>query len=87
MSGFWIGVGLMVLGIVLLLVSRGRARQVAASGGSVAIGGDNMGNVSNVNVGGAHSQSHGHGLTYAAIGVELVGIAVTLWHAWHLASK
>jgi hypothetical protein len=62
--------------------------RVEASSGSVAVGGKNTGSIKNTNIGAPPAAVHGsHGLTKLAIGVELVGIAVTLWHAWHLAAK
>jgi hypothetical protein len=86
----YLGLALMALGILLLGVSRSRSKtvRVEASGGSVAVGGKNTGSITNLNVGAPPAATHGpHSLTYAAIGVELVGIAVTLWHAWHMAAK
>lgn len=86
----YVGLGLMALGIVLFVVSRSRSKtvRVEASGGSVAVGGKNRGSITNLNVGAPPAASHAsHSLTYVAIGVELVGIAVTIWHAWHMAAK
>ena len=86
----YVGLGLMALGIVLFVVSRSRSKtvRVEASGGSVAVGGKNRGSITNLNVGAPLAASHAsHSLTYVAIGVELVGIAVTIWHAWHMAAK
>ena len=86
----YVGLGLMALGIVLFVVSRSRSKtvRVEASGGSVAVGGKNRGSITNLNVGAPRAASHAsHSLTYVAIGVELVGIAVTIWHAWHMAAK
>jgi hypothetical protein len=87
------GIALMVLGVVLFFIGRtpnssSRAVHVTASEGSVAIGGNNKGDITNVNLGASQDKQHGtHWLTWVAIAVELVGIAVTLWHAWHLAGK
>lgn len=86
----YVGLALMALGIVLFVVGRSRSKtvRVEASGGSVAVGGKNTGSITNLNVGAPPAAAHGsHSLTYVAIGVELVGIAVTLWHAWHMAAK
>lgn len=86
----YIGIALMVLGIVLFFVGRSKSKmvRVEANNGSIAVGGNNTGSIANLNVGTPPSEPHGsHSLTYWAIGVELVGIAVTLWHAWHMAAK
>lgn len=86
----YVGLGLMALGIVLFFIGRSRSKtvRVEANGGSVAVGGKNTGSITNLNVGGAPAAAHGlHALTYASIVVELVGIAVVLWHAWHLVAK
>lgn len=85
----YVGLGLMALGIVLFFCrSRSKTVRVEASSGSVAVGGKNAGSITNLNVGGAPAAAHGsHALTYASIVVELVGIAVVLWHAWHMAAK
>jgi hypothetical protein len=86
----YVGVALMALGIVIFVIGRLKSKtvRVEASGGSVAVGGKNTGSITNLNVGAPPTATHGaHSLTYWAIGVELVGIAVTLWHAWHMAAK
>ncbi len=86
----YVGLTLMALGIVLFFIGRSKSKsvRVEASGGSVAVGGKNTGSITNLNVGPTPPVAHGsHSITYLAIGVELVGIAVTLWHAWHLAAK
>ena len=83
------GLALMALGIVLFFIGRSRSKtvRVEASSGSVAVGGKNTGSITNLNVGAPAAASHGsHALTYVAIAVELVGIAVVLWHAWHMAA-
>lgn len=88
--GLYVGLALIALGIVLFFVGRSKSKkvQVEASGGSVAVGGKNSGSITNLNVGTPSAPAHGsHSLTYWAIGVEVTGIAVTLWHAWHLAAK
>lgn len=80
----------MALGIVLFFIGRSRSNavRVEASGGSVAVGGKNTGSITNLNVGGGPAAAHdSHALTYASIVVELVGIAVVLWQAWHTAAK
>lgn len=86
----YVGLTLMVLGIVLFFIGRSKSKKVRveASNGSVAVGGKNTGSITNLNVGTPSPAAHGsHSITYLAIGVELVGIAVTLWHAWHMAAK
>lgn len=86
----YVGLALMALGIVLFFVGRSKSKsvRVEASGGSVAVGGKNTGLIANLNVGAPTAAAHGsHSLTYWAIGVEMAGIAATLWHAWHLAAK
>lgn len=95
--GLYLGLALMTLGIVFFLIDRRKSKvdrsqsktvEVEATGGSVAVGGKNTGSITNLNVGAPVSAAHGsHSLIYWAIGVELVGIAVTLWHAWHMAAK
>lgn len=87
-----LGVLLIVLGIILLVLGFKRNKKVSvqASEGSVAIGGDNSGtilNIGNNSSAPAPTKSHGHGLTYLGIIVELIGIGVTLWHAYHMAPK
>lgn len=84
------GFALMGLGIMLFLVGRSKSKtnRVEASNGSVAVGGKNPGTITNVNIGALPEASHGsHWLTVTAIIVELVGMAVVIWHAWHLAAK
>ena len=84
------GFALMGLGLVLFLVGRSKSKtiRVEASSGSVAIGGKNSGTVMNTNTGSLPVASHGsHRLTLVAIVVELAGMAVVIWHAWHLAAK
>jgi hypothetical protein len=86
----YVGLTLMGLGIVLFFVGRSKSKivRVEASSSSVAVGGKNTGSITNVTVGTPSPVAHGsHSLTYLAIGVELIGIAVTLWHAWHMAAK
>jgi hypothetical protein len=93
----FLGLALIVLGILLFIIDRWKSKidrsksktvGVEAIGGSVAVGGKNTGSITNLNVGAPLTAAHGsHSLTYWAIGVELVGIAVTLWHAWHMAAK
>jgi hypothetical protein len=87
MIGLLIGIGLLLLGAILFVIGRQASRQVAASQGAVAVGGDNRGQITNISSGSTAAPTHGHGLTYVAIAVELIGIVVTLWHAWHLTAK
>lgn len=81
----------MALGIVLFLGNRAKSKtvRVEASGGSVAIGGNNRGSITNKNLGTPTAAIHtSHTwLTIVSIAVELMGIAVVIWHAWHLAAK
>jgi len=88
MSDYMLGVCLMVAGLVLFLVGRGRSKRksVGASAGSVAIGGANNAAITNVNVG-ANKDHSGHGLTILSVIVEVIGIIVVLWHAIHLTAK
>lgn len=86
----WIGLGLMFLGVLVYALGRsGRgAQSLHASGGSVVVGGNNSGKIQNKNVGKPSEPQHsGHWLTIIAILVELAGIGVTFWHAFHLAAK
>lgn len=87
----FVGLALIVLGVVLFVVGRrsgSKNVRVEASGGSVAVGGNNKAPITNVNVGAQTPAPHGnHWLTWVAIVVEVIGIGVTLWHAWHLAVK
>jgi len=88
--GFYVGFALMALGIVLFFVGRlkSKSTRIEARGGSIAVGGKNTGQIANVNVGAPPAAAHeSHLMTYISIGVELVGIAVVLWHAWHMAAK
>ncbi len=87
--GIAIGLALMVLGIALFLLGRSKSKEkrVHASNGSIAVGGKNTGSITNLNIGGSEDTAHGaHGLTKLSIFVEFIGISVTIWHAWHLAS-
>lgn len=85
----YVGLALMALGIVLFFAGRSKSKtvRVEASSGSVAVGGENAGSITNVNVGTPPPAEHRSQITYLATGVELVGIAVTLWHAWHIVAK
>lgn len=85
------GIGLIVLGIVLFLIGRRLSRRntVSADRGSIAIGGSAYGPITNLNTGTGreHSGSAPHWITIVAIVVEIAGIAVTIWHALHLAVR
>ena len=87
----WLGIILIIAGIVFFLLEKNRPKKpdVGATDGSVAIGGNNTGNINNLNVRRESAPKHGAGghntLTLIAIVVELVGIAVVIWHAFHLA--
>lgn len=89
MHGLYIGIALMVVGIVLIFCGRKGSKNtsVTASGGSVAVGGSNRGRISNVNVSSQQTQHEGgHAVNVIGIVVEIIGIAVVIWHAIHLAS-
>jgi hypothetical protein len=78
----------MVLGVLLFAVARRKTSSATASQGSVSVGNNNSGQVVNINhQSSPPAHSGGHGLTLIAIFVEVVGIAVTLWHAFHLTAK
>lgn len=88
--GLYVGLALMAVGVVLLFVGRSKSKsvRVEANGNSIAVGGKNTGSITNTNIGTPPASVHSsHWLSKVAIGVEMVGIAVTLWHAWHLAAK
>lgn len=86
--GTYVGLGLMVVGVLLFAVGRRKRSGAVSSSGSVSVGGNNSGSIININQPSAPpSHSGGHGLTIMAMIVELVGIGVTLWHAYHLAAK
>jgi len=86
--GMYVGLGLVVVGVLLFVAGQRKRRSTVSSNSSVAVGGNNSGSIVNVNQSSAPAaHSGGHGLSIAAIIVELIGIAVTLWHAFHLASK
>lgn len=89
--GLVAGIVLIALGTVLLIVALMRRKRTAvqADRGSVAVGGSNSGIIINHGNQNAAPAKHagGHGLTITAIIIELVGIAVTLWHAYHMASS
>lgn len=89
--GFYVGLALVALGILLFLVARAKSKtvRVEARSGSVAIGGNNRGAITNTNIGTPTAEAHGshHWLIVVSIVVELAGMAVVVWHAWHLAAK
>jgi hypothetical protein len=90
MSIYFVGGGLVILGALLLLIGRHRSRRssVSASRGSIAIGGSSYGPVTNVNA--APDKGHGigeHWITILAIITELAGIAVIIWHSFHVVAK
>ncbi len=78
---------MIVGGLLFLLSRRSRRTSVKADRGSVAIGGSNLGSVTNINLGSEQTHTSGHALTYISIVVELIGIAAVIWHATHLAAK
>jgi hypothetical protein len=76
----------MVLGILLYLIGRFRSKHtsVNARDGSVAVGGNNSGQIINTNSGKAWSGDlAGRVVTIAAAVVELVGIGLAVWHLAH----
>jgi hypothetical protein len=90
MSSLFLGIGLMIVGIVLIVVGRpgGTKSTVSASGGSVAVGRDSIGPITNVSIAASSPKPSGHHIvTTIGIIVELVGIAVTIWHAIHLSAR
>jgi hypothetical protein len=90
MNMIYVGVGLMVFGVVLFGIAQiFKGNTVKADNGSIAIGGDSGAPIINthINQKAAEKHSGGHGLTYVAVVVELTGIGVTIWHALHLAAK
>lgn len=89
-----LGLILMSLGIVMLVYQfatrNGNQKKVGRDDRSVHVGGSNTGLINTGSIGGGDEERHGghsHWLTIIAMLVELAGIAVTLWHAFHLASK
>jgi len=88
---YFFGFGLMLAGVVLFFIGRARSKRatVQASGGSVAVGGNNTGSITNTNINQPSKKDSfaEHGITLLAIFVEVAGIAVTVWHALHLATK
>lgn len=75
----------MVVGMALFAFTRTRRKgnSVNARGGSVAVGGNNSGTITNIN----HVSEGSHTITIISIIVELVGIGVVIWHAMHLVIK
>jgi hypothetical protein len=85
-----LAIGLMIFGAVLFLFGRMTSKRssVHASGGSVAVGGDNSGSITNVNTTSQKEHgSTGHRITILAIIVEIIGIAVMIWHVKHMAGQ
>ncbi len=84
------GIALMILGVAIFIFGKMYSRKsVIAQNGSVAVGGNNFGNINNFNLHakaekGSHSS---HAVAAIAIVVELAGIGVTIWHAMHMAGK
>jgi hypothetical protein len=84
------GIALMCLGIAFFIAGRIKSKnvRVEASNGSVAIGGRNSGPITNTTISAQPAVTHGsHWLTILSIVVELAGMAVVFWHAWHVAAK
>jgi hypothetical protein len=89
MLEYSIGIGLVIAGALIFVVGRLRSKRVSvrASSGSVAVGGNSTAPITNVNVDSHKDQGPGHGMTVVAIVVEIIGIAVVIWHAIHLATR
>lgn len=88
--GFYVGLALMGLGIILFIIGRLKSNtaRVEARSGSIAVGGNNTGSINNINIGSVPTSAHSsNSLTYIAMVVELVGITVTLWDVFHVAAK
>jgi hypothetical protein len=88
--GTYVGPGLMIVGAAAFAVSARRSKRgnVHASQGSVAVGKNNSGQITNINAAeGSDRHSARHALTLFAAAVEIIGIAITLWHAWRLIAK
>jgi uncharacterized membrane protein len=85
--GYPVGVALIVSGFMLIVWDRFRAKTstIKADTGTVRIGRDNTGSVVNTTTVHAPEKPHGHILSVLGIVVEIFGIAVTIWHAMHLA--
>jgi hypothetical protein len=86
-TGLIIGLALIVAGLLVYLCRP----KVGRDDRSVHIGGQNTGlvNTGNINVGtpNGHEPKHSHTITFIAIAIEVVGIGVTLWHAYHMMHK
>lgn len=84
--GILAGIGLMLLGAVLLLLgfrSGSSTATVNATNGSVSVGGDNQGSITNVSNTSPSSTSSSHSnnvLKVTGVAVELVGVAIALWN-------
>lgn len=81
MNTLHISLGLMVAGAVLYLLGRRQVRvtKVSASKNSIAVGGNNSGTITS-----SRPDDGGHGaLTIISIVVELVAIALALYHILH----
>jgi hypothetical protein len=90
MSGYLLGGGLIALGLVFFFIGRrsGGGKSISANRGSIAIGGSSYGPVTNIQSVSqkATERSGEHWITVVAIITELVGIGITIWHAYHLAT-
>lgn len=91
-----IGIALMLLGAVLFAVAIYKktsvnTKRVGHDDRSVNVGGSNHGFINTGSIGNQapppEAAPHGHSssLVIISIVVELTGILVTLWHAYHLA--
>jgi hypothetical protein len=85
--GYPVDAALIVLGLMLIIWGRLRAKTstIKTETGTVRIGRDNTGSVVNTTTVHAPEKPHAHILTVLGIVVEIFAIAVTIWHAVHLA--
>jgi hypothetical protein len=88
MNGYGLGIAIMIAGALLIIVGQllPKRPSVQASKGSVAVGGQNLGSITNINSDSKHAAG-GHSITIIAIFVEIIGIAVMIWHVIHLTRK
>jgi hypothetical protein len=88
MNGYGPGVAIMIAGALLIILGRllPKRPSVHASKGSVAVGGQNIGSITNINSDSKRGVGD-HSITIIAILVEIVGIAVMIWHVIHLSRK
>ena len=84
--GYPVDAALIVLGLMLIIGGRLRSKTSNKTEmGTVRIGRDNTGSVVNTTTVHPPEKPHVHVLTVLGIVVEIFAIAVTIWHAVHLA--